>query len=197
MSSIRVVLAVWLVAFPALSDADSLDAELCAEFSSTSGAHKTKLLADFYQAISTAPIAEPPFELECIAAGIARLEPFVTSYCETRAQRGHGLLAGELRRIEFEFMHAALECEDNAAKPFFQRIENPIYCRDIESYLRDSLPLLARISSRSQVDCMSQAIPDVAARLRASCRSEPIPGRVAFGYWDVLSGECPESDEDR
>ena len=186
---------LFIVAAP--SGAENPDAKLCERFVGASANEKAARLADFYQAIDTEPFVQPSVHLDCVAGMITRLEPLVANYCGARAQRGHGILAREMDTLRFEISSIAFDCEQEAQKPFAERIKGLIYCRDIEGYLHDSLSLVAMFKSPPRINCMRQAIPEVAARLRASCDSEPIPAPVAIQYVDILLAACPETNSNR
>src|SRR5262245_51422738 len=140
----RYLLAVVLILTAGRASASPAEV-FCENFQNQPRRCKAERAITFYQSISTSPIAGPPYSVTCIAEHLNRVEPAALAYCAARTAGGHDALVSELDRFATEFQFLAFDCEHEESRPFFERLETPIYCRDIEQYLRDSIPLLARI----------------------------------------------------
>ena len=164
--------------------------EFCEGYREASANEKASRMIAFFLTVKTDPIATPPYSAECVADNSQQLDARVSDYCSALADRGHGVLAEELFWFASDFEDLLFDCDHRETEPFLEMIRKPIYCADIETYLRKSLPVLSKIHTPEENACMALAVPRVAERLTAECKTEPIPGRIASTYWDILANSC-------
>ena len=165
-------------------------AEFCEGYREASANDKARRMIEFFLTVKTEPIAAPPYSSECVADNAQKLDARVSDYCSAWADRGHGVLAEELFWFASDFEHLLFDCDHREGEPFFEMIRKPIYCADIETYLRKSLPVFSKIHTPEENACMALAVPSVAERLTSECKTEPIPSRIAATYLDILANSC-------
>ncbi len=149
----------------------------------------------FYQSSrsSTSPgIQRQRYSEECLAGRLGPVQRSFARYCAAREQAESDALAQELYEYKRHFEEAALQCEREISDRFATLQQaGSVPCGQVESFLRDSLAVLAHTTPRDRIDCVEGIVPASAAALRGECAEGAIPSDRALEVFSTrIEADC-------